>query len=188
VVRPWPSCPTALPARPPTGRSHEEDELDGGGRAEQLREGVDEEVVEKQEELQEQHQAVAAGLEHLPSPGVGALSPGIPSGSSWSGAEGLSVASPYSWDLEGGGSGGFVREGGTQHPPQHLTNLLCQETQTNSSSRRFLHPADAEPRSAPGLWAGLAPISHPPQLSSPHTAGSGSSPPPTLQPHGRNPP
>lgn len=102
MVRPQPSCPTALPAMP-TGRSHEEDELDSGGRAEQLREGVDEEVVEKQEELQEQHQAVVAGLEHLPSPRVGAFSLGIPSSgaSSWFGAEGLSVASPYSRDLEG---------------------------------------------------------------------------------------
>jgi len=46
--------------------SHEKDKLDSRGCAEQLREGVDKQVVEKQQKLQEQHQAVVAGLEHLP--------------------------------------------------------------------------------------------------------------------------
>lgn len=46
--------------------SHEEDKLDSRGCAKQLREGVDKQVVEKQQKLQEQHQAVVAGLEHLP--------------------------------------------------------------------------------------------------------------------------
>lgn len=46
--------------------SHEEDKLDSRSCAEQLREGIDKQVVEKQQKLQEQHQAVVAGLEHLP--------------------------------------------------------------------------------------------------------------------------
>lgn len=70
-------------AAPASLYSHEEDELHGWSRAEQLREGIHKEVIGKQQELQEQHQAVVAGLEHPSSSflGLGALSPSIPKGS-----------------------------------------------------------------------------------------------------------
>ena len=56
-----------LAVQPRPLNSHEEHQLDDGGRPEQLREGVDEEVIAQQQELQGEHQAVVAGLEHLPS-------------------------------------------------------------------------------------------------------------------------
>lgn len=56
------------PAIPGCRHSHEEHELDDGRSAQQLREGVDEEVVEEQQELQGEHHAVAAGLQHHLSP------------------------------------------------------------------------------------------------------------------------
>lgn len=46
--------------------SHEEHQLDDRCRAEQLGEGIDEEVIGQQQELQGEHEAVAAGLQHLP--------------------------------------------------------------------------------------------------------------------------
>lgn len=65
-------------AAPPSPYSHEEDELHSRSCAEQLREGIHKEVVGKQQELQEQHQAVVAGLEHPPSWGSEPSAPAFP--------------------------------------------------------------------------------------------------------------
>lgn len=62
----------------PSLYSHEEHELHGRSRAEQLREGIHKEVVGKQQELHEQHQAVVAGLEHPPSRGLEPSAPAFP--------------------------------------------------------------------------------------------------------------
>lgn len=45
----------------------EEHQLDDGSHPEQLREGIDKEVIGQQEELQGEHQAIVTGLQHLPS-------------------------------------------------------------------------------------------------------------------------
>lgn len=74
-------------AAPPRRHSHEEDELHGRGRAEQLREGIHKEVVGEQEELQEQHQAVVAGLEHPPSRGLEPSAPAFPTDHGAGGAQ-----------------------------------------------------------------------------------------------------
>lgn len=45
--------------------SHEKHQLDDRSHSEELGEGVDKQVIGQQQELQQEHQAVVAGLEHL---------------------------------------------------------------------------------------------------------------------------
>lgn len=47
--------------------SHEEHQLYDWSHSEELREGIDKEVIGQQQELQGEHQAVVTGLEHHPS-------------------------------------------------------------------------------------------------------------------------